>query len=404
VLVGDRKELLNEKIQQLRSDVLRYLNLTCVEVLQMTKLRVGLLFGGRSGEHEVSISSARAIARALNAEQNTDKYEILPFYIHKDGRWLAGDVPQQVLESGTPQQLPTTSDHQLSVAKTQALNRWQSPSQVAEVDVWFPILHGPNGEDGTIQGLLTLMQVPFVGSGVLGSAVGMDKVAMKTAFAQAGLPQVKYKALNRTQIWSNPCVFSKVCDEIEATLGYPCFVKPANLGSSVGIAKVRSTKELEAALDNAASYDRRIIVEAGVVARELECAVLGNDSPKASVIGEITYASEFYNYETKYTEGKADLLIPAPVSEAVTRQIQEMALQAFTAVDAAGLARVDFFYLEATGEVFINEINTLPGFTATSMYPLLWAHSGISFPELVDSLIQFALERHSTFSTREEVK
>ncbi len=402
--MGDRKELLNEKIQQLRSDVLRYLNLTCVEVLQMTKLRVGLLFGGRSGEHEVSISSARAIARALNAEQNTDKYEILPFYIHKDGRWLAGDVPQQVLESGTPQQLPTTSDHQLSVAKTQALNRWQSPSQVAEVDVWFPILHGPNGEDGTIQGLLTLMQVPFVGSGVLGSAVGMDKVAMKTAFAQAGLPQVKYKALNRTQIWSNPCVFSKVCDEIEATLGYPCFVKPANLGSSVGIAKVRSTKELEAALDNAASYDRRIIVEAGVVARELECAVLGNDSPKASVIGEITYASEFYNYETKYTEGKADLLIPAPVSEAVTRQIQEMALQAFTAVDAAGLARVDFFYLEATGEVFINEINTLPGFTATSMYPLLWAHSGISFPELVDSLIQFALERHSTFSTREEVK
>jgi D-alanine-D-alanine ligase len=373
----------------------------------MTKLRVGLLFGGRSGEHEVSISSARAIANALSADQNTPKYEILPFYIQKDGRWLAGDIPQQVLKSGTPQQLPdSTPDNQstnsqLSVAKTQTLSPWQSPSQVAEVDVWFPILHGPNGEDGTIQGLLTLMQVPFVGSGVLGSAVGMDKIVMKTVFAQAGLPQVKYKALNRGQIWSNPCVFPKLCDEIEATLGYPCFVKPANLGSSVGIAKVRSRQELEAALDNAASYDRKIIVEAGVVARELECAVLGNDSPKASVVGEITYNAEFYDYETKYTEGKADLLIPAPVPEAVTRQIQEMALQAFAAVDAAGLARVDFFYVEATGEVFINEINTFPGFTATSMYPLLWAHSGISFPELVDKLIQLALERHSAFPTKE---
>jgi D-alanine-D-alanine ligase len=362
----------------------------------MTKLRVGLLFGGRSGEHEVSISSARAIANALSAGQNTDQYEILPFYIQKDGRWLAGDVPQQVLESGTPQQLPdSTPDHQLSVAKTQILSRWQSPSQVAEVDVWFPILHGPNGEDGTIQGLLTLMQVPYVGSGVLGSAVGMDKIAMKTAFAQVGLPQVKYMALNRGQIWSNPCVFPKLCDEIEVSLGYPCFVKPANLGSSVGIAKARSRQELEAALDNAASYDRRIIVEAGVIARELECAVLGNDSPKASVVGEITYATEYYDYETKYTQGKADLQIPASIPEAITRQIQEMALQAFAAVDAAGLARVDFFYVEATGEVFINEINTLPGFTATSMYPLLWAHSGVSFPELVDKLIQLAIARHS---------
>ncbi|WP_017318244.1 D-alanine--D-alanine ligase family protein [Mastigocladopsis repens] len=369
----------------------------------MTKLRVGLLFGGRSGEHEVSISSARAIARALSDEQNVNKYEILPFYIQKDGRWLAGDVPQQVLESGTPLQSPdSTPDHELSVTKPQPPNRWQYPSQVAQVDVWFPILHGPNGEDGTIQGLLSLMQVPFVGSGVLGSAVGMDKIVMKTVFAQAGLPQVKYMALNRTQIWSNPCVFPKLCDEIEATLGYPCFVKPANLGSSVGIAKARSQQELEAALDNAASYDRRIIVEAGVIARELECAVLGNDTPKASILGEITYETDFYDYESKYTQDKADLLIPAPVPEAVTYQIQEMALQAFAAVDAAGLARVDFFYVEATGEVFINEINTLPGFTATSMYPLLWAHSGVCFPELVDKLIQLALERHSVPTKEEE--
>ncbi|GAB1538688.1 D-alanine--D-alanine ligase family protein [Scytonema sp. NUACC21] len=369
----------------------------------MTKLRVGLLFGGRSGEHEVSISSARAIASALSAEQNASKYEILPFYIQKDGRWLAGDVPQQVLASGNSLQLAeSTTENQVSSAnselsgdKTQILSRWQSPSQVGDVDVWFPILHGPNGEDGTVQGLLTLMQVPFVGSGVLGSAVGMDKIAMKTAFAQAGLPQVKYIALNRAQIWSNPCVFPKLCDRIEANLGYPCFIKPANLGSSVGIAKVRSRQELEKALDNAASYDRRIIAEAGVVARELECAVLGNDQPKASVVGEITYNSDFYDYETKYTQGQADLLMPAPVSETITRQIQEMALQAFAAVDAAGLARVDFFYLEATGEVLINEINTLPGFTATSMYPLLWSHSGVPFPELVDTLIQLALERHS---------
>ncbi len=364
----------------------------------MTKLRVGLLFGGRSGEHEVSIKSARAIAKALSAEQNANKYEILPFYIQKDGRWLAGEAPEKVLETGTPlleSEQSTSVGNLTSNPQAQTLSKWQSPSQVAQVDVWFPILHGPNGEDGTIQGLLTLMQVPFVGSGVLGSAMGMDKIAMKMAFEQAGLAQVKYKAITRTQVWSNPCVFPKLCDEIEAALGYPAFVKPANLGSSVGIAKVRSRQELEAALDNAASYDRRLVVEAGVVAREVECAVLGNDQPQASVIGEISYDSDFYDYETKYTEGWADLLIPASIPDAIARQIQDMALQAFAAVDAAGLARVDFFYVEATKEVFINEINTLPGFTATSMYPQLWAHSGVSFPELVDRLIQLALERHS---------
>lgn len=377
----------------------------------MAKLRVGLLFGGRSGEHEVSINSARAIANALSASQNASKYELLPFYIQKDGRWLAGQVPQQILESGITA-LPSQQsqfDASLtgvaptggtlatrSLLKNQQLSCWQSPPQVAEVDVWFPILHGPNGEDGTVQGLLKLMQVPFVGSGVLGSAIGMDKIAMKTAFAQAGLPQVKYIAVNRAQVWSNPCVFPKLCDQIEATLGYPCFVKPANLGSSVGVSKVRSRTELEIALDNAASYDRRLIVEASVVARELECAVLGNDLSKASVVGEITFQSDFYDFETKYSEGKADLLIPAPVPDAITNQIQEVALQAFAAIDAAGLARVDFFYVEATGEVLINEINTLPGFTATSMYPQLWAASGISFPELVDQLIQLALERHSS--------
>jgi D-alanine-D-alanine ligase len=380
----------------------------------MAKLRVGLLFGGCSGEHEVSISSARAIAQALSSNHTANKYQLLPVYIQKDGIWQSGEVAQHVLESGKALQLtgkgeaflPTpTADAQSSSDRTEILPSAADISKLSrvgqniswsEVDVWFPILHGPNGEDGTIQGLLKLMQVPFVGSGVLGSALGMDKIAMKMAFAQAGLPQVKYVALNRSQIWSNPCVFPKLCDEIEESLGYPCFVKPANLGSSVGIAKVRSRSELEAALDNAASYDRRLIVEAGVVAREVECAVLGNDQPKASVVGEITYESEFYDYETKYTEGQAGLLIPAPIPDSIATKIQEMALQAFTAVDAAGLARVDFFYVEATGEVLINEINTLPGFTATSMYPQLWAATGISFPELVDQLVELALERHNS--------
>jgi len=350
----------------------------------MNKLRVGLLFGGRSGEHEVSIISARAIAQGLKLEGNANKYEILPFYIQKDGVWQSGVIAQQVLESGIPQEILSTTP-----------NLWQFPPETAQVELWFPILHGPNGEDGTIQGLLTLTQVPFVGSGVLGSATGMDKIAMKMAFAQAGLPQVKYKTVTRAEIWSNPCVFPKMCDEIEATLGYPCFVKPANLGSSVGIAKVRSRQELEVALDNAATYDRRIIVEAGVVAREVECAVLGNDHPKASVIGEITFDSDFYDYKTKYTPGKADLFIPANLPELVAQQIQEMALQAFAAVDAAGLSRVDFFYVETTGEIFINEINTLPGFTSTSMYPQLWANTGIPFAQLVDQLIELAIERHS---------
>lgn len=350
----------------------------------MAKVRVGLLFGGRSGEHEVSIVSARAIAQALTADQNMDKYDLQPIYIGKDGYWHAGEAAQLVLVEG---QIPPTLNDQ-------DVNLWQFPAECHDVDVWFPILHGPNGEDGTIQGLLTLMQKPFVGTGVLGSAMGMDKLAMKMAFAQSRLPQVQYMGVTRSQVWSDPCVFSKLCDEIEETLDYPYFVKPANLGSSVGITKVRSRRELETALDNAASYDRRIIIEEGVIAREVECAVLGNDRPRASVVGEITYQSDFYDYETKYTEGKADLFIPAQLPVAIATQIQEMAVKAFLAVDAAGLARVDFFYVESTGEILINEINTLPGFTSTSMYPQLWAATGVSFPELVDQLIQLGLERY----------
>jgi len=351
-------------------------------------LTVGLIFGGRSGEHDVSIRSAAAIARAFASGGNGEKYRLLPFYIRKDGLWRSPEESAPVLDRGTPDPVDDVNG-----GGDRAL-RWQFPAAAAQVDVWFPIVHGPNGEDGALQGLLQLANVPFVGGGVLGSAVGMDKLAMKMAFAAAGLPQVAYRAVTRDQVWSNPCVFPKLCEDIEAELGYPCFVKPANLGSSVGIAKVRSRDELEKALDSAASYDRRIIVEAGVIAREVECAVLGNDRPEASVVGEITFKSDFYDYETKYTDGAADLFIPAQLPDAIAEQVRQRAIDAFLAVDCAGLGRVDFFYVEATGEVLINEINTLPGFTATSMYPQLWEASGVPFTQLVDRLIQLALERH----------
>lgn len=366
----------------------------------MRKQKVGLLFGGCSGEHEVSITSARAIASALEQGENKSKYDILPVYIDKNGTWQPSNLAQQVLTSGEPLLLAettTTSSNETESKLATTGFSYLSPvgqSNYSDIDVWFPILHGPNGEDGTVQGLLSLMKVPFVGSGVLGSALGMDKIAMKMAFTQEGLPQVDYVAVNRSQVYSSPCVFPKLCDDIEAKLDYPCFVKPANLGSSVGIAKVRSRQELEEALDNAASYDRRIVVEAGVNAREVECAVLGNDSPKVSVVGEITFDSDFYDYETKYTEGAAQLHIPANLPPEISDRIKEMAIQAFIAVDAAGLSRVDFFYVEETGEVFINEINTFPGFTSTSMYPQLWSHSGVPFPELCDRLINLALERY----------
>jgi D-alanine-D-alanine ligase len=343
-------------------------------------VKVGLLFGGRSGEHEVSIISAGAIHRGLMAHPN--KYEVLPFYIQKNGQWRPPHVAQTVLES------------RQALANDRKATLWEFPAEAAQVDVWFPIMHGPNGEDGTIQGLLELMQKPYVGSGVMGSSVGMDKLGMKMAFAQAGIPQVKYMGLTRSQIYADPALLTKLCEQIAAELGYPCFVKPANLGSSVGISKCRTDAELAVALESAAKYDRRIIVEAGVVAREVECAVLGNDRPKASVIGEITFDSDFYDYETKYTAGLAALTIPANLPAAVVQRIQELSIQAFQCLDGAGLSRVDFFYVESTGEVLINEINTLPGFTATSMYPQLWAATGVTFPDLVDQLVQFALDRH----------
>jgi len=342
----------------------------------MARLRVGLVFGGRSREHEVSVVSAAAIAQAFADPLNRDRYEVVPIYIQKNGLWRCTDT--------------VTS----AVPLTEVAPRWSFPAVAETIDVWFPVLHGPNGEDGTIQGLLELMQQPYVGSGVAASAIGMDKIFMKTLFGAVGLPQVPYMAVSRAELWSDPCRYGHLCDRIEAALGYPCFVKPANLGSSVGISKAKNRQQLTTALDTAAELDRRIIVEAGVVARELECAVLGNDKPQASVVGEITYSSEFYDYETKYTDGRADLVIPAQIPATVSETIQAMALQAFQALDGAGLARFDFFYVPSSGEVLINEVNTLPGFTALSMYPQLWAASGLPFPELVHRLVQLALERH----------
>ncbi|NUN63411.1 D-alanine--D-alanine ligase [Pseudanabaena biceps] len=347
-------------------------------VSDKTSLNIGLLFGGQSGEHDVSITSARAIASALS--QNS-RYQVQPFYIQRDGTWRSPNISQQVLSCG--KSLP---DSELLTGAAFFL-----PAEVQQIDLWFPVLHGPNGEDGTVQGLLQLMHKPYVGNGVLASSVGMDKIAMKAIFANAGLPQVKYVALNRWQWQQEQQEWS---EHIEVTLGYPCFVKPSNLGSSVGISKVRDRQQLQEAIASATSYDPRIIIEQGVIAREIECAVLGNEQPQASAIGEITFNSDFYDYETKYTAGMANLIIPSQLPDHVVQAVQAMAVKAFQTVGGSGLARVDFFYVETTGTVLINEINTFPGFTALSMYPKLWEYSGIPFTELCDRLVDLAIKKY----------
>lgn len=340
----------------------------------MDKVKVGLLFGGKSGEHEVSLVSAAAIAAALQANP---RYDVQLFYIQKDGLWCNPQQSALVLAHGQPQIF-------------RELKIFQLPPESDSIDIWFPVLHGPNGEDGTVQGLLQLMQKPYVGNGVLASAAGMDKIVMKSLFAQAGLAQVKYVPLTRWQWQEESTAWS---EHIEIELGYPCFVKPSNLGSSVGISKVRHRKELETAIATALSYDPRILIEQGVNAREIECAVLGNDQPQASLVGEITFTSDFYDYETKYTPGLANLIIPADLPASVVAAVQAMSIKAFQAIAGSGLARVDFFYVEASGTVLVNEINTLPGFTALSMYPKLWEISGVPFADLCDRLIDLALNK-----------
>ena len=353
----------------------------------MKRLRVGVLFGGRSTEHEVSILSARAVIRELDPQ----RFEVVPLYIDKQGRWLVGDSLRRVLGQADGRTYvylpPDPTAHAL--VPVEAVDR---PGPLPDLDVVFPIFHGLNGEDGTIQGVLELANVPYVGAGVLGSALGLDKIYMKRAFQAVGLPVVDYLPLTRKELEADP---RGIVQRIEEQLGYPCFTKFANSGSSVGTSKAHDRKELEEGLRLAARFDRKLIVERAVDARELEVSVLGNDEPQASVVGEIVPAHEFYDYEAKYLDEGSRALIPAPITEQQSAEVRRLAVEAFKAVDAAGMARVDFFLERSSSRLFVNELNTLPGFTPISMYPKLWEASGLSFSKLVERLIELALDRFS---------
>ena len=399
----------------------------------MKKLRVGILFGGRSGEHEVSLLSAASVLNAINK----DKYEVVPIGITKDGRWLTAEHAENLLQGKIvlePRQLragdPETTPAAAVLARGEAvivppepvhrqsgLVPFQSEAALTRrasdrainVDVIFPVLHGTFGEDGTIQGLLELADIAYVGAGVLGSAAGMDKDIMKSLFIAAGIPIVRHVTILRSawELDSKKNGGKKIQKVVESKLKYPVFVKPANLGSSVGISKAHNRKELGPAIEEAAKFDRKIVIEQGVggkkkKAREIECSVLGNDDPTASVPGEIVPGKEFYDYTAKYLDEGSQLIIPAKLSKADTKRVQELAIAAFKAVDCSGLARVDFLMEPASGKgsrkksgrIYLNEINTMPGFTAISMYPKLWAASGLAYADLIDRLIQLGIERH----------
>ncbi|MEA2207032.1 MAG: D-alanine-D-alanine ligase [Blastocatellia bacterium] len=365
------------------------------------KLRVGVIFGGRSGEHEVSVRSAGAVIEAIDRR----KYEVVPIAITKAGKWLPPAVASSMLPescqrflsraalTGSREDVALVGDPSRSGLLSLDSMGGSVPPQ--PLDVIFPVLHGPYGEDGTLQGLLEMAAIPFVGCGTLASACGMDKVAMKALFRDAGLPLCKYTWLLRSEWEENP---AQVVRRIAREIGFPCFVKPANLGSSVGISKAADKQSLEQALSLAARYDRKLIVEEGIAAREIECAVMGNDDPQASLPGEYLVrekAAEFLDYTEKYAStGNVEFVVPAPVSKSVTARIQQMAVKAFQAIDGAGLARVDFFLERAGGKLLVNEINTLPGLTDVSGFPKMWAASGVSFPDVLERLIQLALERH----------
>jgi D-alanine-D-alanine ligase len=365
------------------------------------KLRIGIIFGGRSGEHEVSLMSARSVMAALDRE----KYEVVPIGITRTGRWLTGDVVAALTEGQTTPTAALLPDPEMpglmqmvrrSTSETTAESGTLSTlAPVSQLDVIFPVLHGTYGEDGTIQGLLELADIPYVGAGVVGSAVGMDKAIFKQVMAANDLPVLPWRLVLSSR-WQQP---DAVLDEIEAALTYPVFTKPANLGSSVGIAKCRDRAELQAGLDQAAQYDRRLVVEQGIAARELEVAVLGNDQPQASVIGEVRPRRDFYDYVAKYmaepgSEEESELIIPAELTPAQAAQVIELALRAYRAIDCGGLGRADLLLDKESGALYINEINTIPGFTRISMYPKLWEASGLSYPELLDRLVELALERH----------
>jgi D-alanine-D-alanine ligase len=388
----------------------------------MKKLRVGILFGGRSGEHEVSLLSAASVVNAIDK----NKYEVVPIGITKDGRWLTAGAAEALLHgkpaddskhlrAGDPEATPgaaVLASGESVVVPPEPVHRGASSltpfqsdagalrrasDRAINVDVIFPVLHGTFGEDGTIQGLLELADLPYVGAGVLGSAAGMDKDIMKALFCAAGLTIVKHVTILRGDWDADPRKAERLVDR---QLKYPVFVKPANLGSSVGISKARSKKELGPAIYEAAKFDRKIVIEQGVggvknKAREIECSVLGNDRPAASVPGEIVPMKEFYDYSAKYLDEGSELVIPAKLKKSEVKKVQDLAIRAFQAVDCAGLARVDFLMDPKTRKLFVNEINTMPGFTAISMYPKLWGASGLSYPDLIDRLIQLGIERHA---------
>ncbi|MFZ5644005.1 MAG: D-alanine--D-alanine ligase [Bacillota bacterium] len=352
----------------------------------MEKKKIIVLFGGRSGEHEVSLRSAASVISALDK----NKYQVVPVLITREGSWIKGVFPEEAPEAeakGVKVFLPADPCY----GKLASLKDGCAQFVDDEADVVIPVLHGTFGEDGTVQGLLELANIPYVGAGVLGSALGMDKVMMKTVLAYHGIPQPKFVSCIRKDVENN---MDSVITEIESKLGYPCFIKPANLGSSVGITKAHHREELKSGLNFASSYDRKIIIEEFVDAREVEVSVLGNDSPIASMPGEIVPLKEFYDYEAKYTEGLSDLKIPADLPPNTVASLQKLAVKVFKALDCAGMARVDFFLIKADGSVMVNEINTLPGFTSLSMYPKLWEVTGISYPDLLDRLINLAIERH----------
>ena len=369
----------------------------------MSPLRVGVVFGGRSGEHEVSLASAASVMAALGASGHT----VVPIGIARDGRWVVGGDPLRALASEARVALPAedatgavkkaladraeTVDTRAATALARTEPAGSLPPELRQgLDVVVIMLHGPYGEDGTLQGLFELADVPYVGAGVLASAVGMDKAMMKAVFRAHGLPIVEHEVVQRREWLRAP---DEVRRRVATLICFPCFVKPSNLGSSVGTTKVKTPGDLAAALDEAARWDRKIMVERAVSGREIEVSVLGNDDPVASLPGEITYTSEWYDYATKYAEGQARLTVPASLSPEVTRRIQELAVAAFRAIDCAGMARVDFF-LEAGDRVLVNEINTIPGFTATSAYARMWEASGLAYGALIDRLVALALERH----------
>jgi D-alanine-D-alanine ligase len=349
------------------------------------KIRVGVLFGGRSGEHEVSLTSAASVIRALDPE----KYEAVPIGISKDGRWLAGTAAQKML----PDVLKNGQRVMLSVDPTVAalVPLEEKMGGASRVDVVFPVLHGTYGEDGTVQGLLELAGLPYVGAGVLGSAVGMDKDVQKRLLRDAKLPTVEFVAFLRTE-WEKSS--DAILKEIRKKLRFPVFVKPATLGSSVGMTKVHKKSELRAGINTAAEFATKIIVERGITGREIEVAVMGNDSPVAATPGEIVPHREYYDYAAKYLEEGTKLLIPAPLKKAQVKKFQELAVKAFRILDCAGMARVDFFLEHKTGKIYLNEINTIPGFTSISMFPKMWEASGVPYRELISRLIELALEAH----------